>query len=217
MKAIRAAVLGALAFFALGLISVEPGLAEEKEAPAKTLNIGEMLELAAAARLPAIQKELQLSADQIGKVGVIENLLKERFERYAQGWDRPSEDSRARYLNLVEDMQQIWSLTFTALLPGQVARLKQLASQHATRNPRAAFGLLSPEMKKELVITEEQSKALRERTVAMTEQLSAREAELKLELEKLRVAMRAELVDSLDPMQKEAVKKLWGELVPIPQ
>jgi ribosomal protein L29 len=217
MKVLRVMVIGVIAFVPLRLNPVETCLAEEKASLAENFKIGQMVELAAAARLPAIQKELQLSADQIGKVGLIENLMKERFEKYAQGWDQPHEESRVCYLNLVEEMHQIWSLTSTALSAGQIERLKQLARQHATRDPRCAFSLIAPELKKELVITDDQAKALREKSAAMAERLNAREAELKLELEKLRVKMRAELVHSLDPTQREVVKRLWGELVPIPQ
>lgn len=199
------------------LIIVSNAGADEKERPSQVTNPHRLLELAPFVRLPAVQDELKLTDTQIANVDFFVQEANRQFDRYKEDHRRQGrpdergavwpEFSIGRTLN-----RQVTDSVFSS---DQLNRLKQLASQHVTRNPKGAFGILSPALKKELSVTDEQAKELREKSAVMDDQLKAREAELKLELEKLRTKLRAELVQTLEPAQRDSLKRLWGELVPI--
>ena len=178
-----------------------------------------LIELAPFVRLPAIRRELKVNQVQVFDLEFIEQEAKQRFEKFRRERNplATPEESRDRFLQYRADETLFRHFADAVLTPDQLNRLKQLASQHVTREPRDCFGVLGREMKEELHITDEQAKALREKSAAVAEQLQLREAELKLELEKLRTKLRAEVVESLDLEQRARLKELWGDLLPIPQ
>jgi DNA anti-recombination protein RmuC len=219
MKTHHLTLLATLVLAGVCTRSASWAFADEKGNPSVISNPHRGLELDQFVHLSAVRNDIQLTEEQVGKINAIAELIRNRLKRYEfeQTMRDAEVDGIALYQGLRHDLDLFHALAEAALSPEQLARLKQLASQHLTRNPRGAFGLLSPAMKKELNITDDQARALHEKSGAMAEQLRQREEELKLELEKLRTKMRAELVESLNPQQKESVKRLWGPLVPIPQ
>jgi len=219
MRHFRAAALAALAATCHYLIFESCAVAEENERPSPVTNPHYLIELAPFVRLPAIRRELRVNDVQVFDLAFIEQEAKQRFEKFKEQYIplATPQERRDRFLQYRADETLFRQFADAVLIPDQLNRLKQLASQYVTRDPGDGFGILGREMKKELGITDEQAKALREKSTAVAEQLQLREAELKLELEKLRAKLRAELVESLDPAQRESLKRLWGDLVPIPQ
>jgi len=219
MKVFQLTALGVLALTYQCFDTDNRAVADENGPPTPISNPHHLFELGPFVRLPAVRKELQLTDEQIVDVDVFAQILKERFEKFTEQQTglESAEDGKALFLRFCADQALFRGLADAVFNPVQLNRLKQMASQHVTRNPRGSFGVLGTEMRKELGITADQAKTLDEKSARMAEQLQRREAELKLELEKLRTKLRAEVVESLDPDQRAKLKGIWGELVPIPQ
>jgi hypothetical protein len=226
MKLFRLAAIVAFVVTCDCVNSTTAVIAQEQRATA-VFNPHRLVELGQFVRLPVVREQLQLTDDQIAVIDVHSEGLKQRTEEFTKR-TKIVEDKRASYILFREEETLIRRLMDGVFSPDQLTRLKQLASQHVTRRALGSFGLLTPSIKNELGITSAQEKMLDEKSSIMADQLKRREVEMALELEKLRTKqrtdlevlrtkMRAELVESLNPEQREAVKRLWGELVPIPQ
>jgi len=195
-------------------------MAQDKEHPSVTVNPQNLLEqFAPFARIRTVRDDVNLNDVQIHDLDQIDQEAKKTFEQLREQLPvfRTAEQGKALW-DWYESTRMGLRLQADAILkPEQLARFKQLASQHITRDPKRSFGLLARDMREKLALSDEQVQDLRDKSRVLDERLKRREAELKLELEQTRVQLRKELIESLKPEQRAALQEVWGELVPIPQ
>ena len=199
------------------LLTSVAALAEEPPRPTVIDNPHHLIELAPLLRIPAIRREMNFTERQIIDLETIEAQAKQESENYKLRTLSSDNQDQRREAYLQWRSEQL-TLSFqgdSLFSPDQLSRIKQLASQYVTRFPSNGFGLLSQDMQQHLHLTTEQSATIRQKSAVIEQRLKAREAELKLELEKFRTSLRAELIESLDPDQRDKLKLLWGELTPI--
>lgn len=199
------------------LLTSVAALAEEPPRPTVIDNPHHLIELAPLLRIPAIRREMNFTERQIIHLETVEAQAKQEAENYKlRTFSADNQDQRREaYLQWRSEQLTLRFQGDSLFSPDQLSRIKQLASQYVTRFPGNGFGLLSEDMQQHLKLTTEQTAAIRQKSVAIEQQLKDREAELKFELEKYRTSLRAELVESLQPDQRDKLKLLWGELTPI--
>lgn len=156
----------------------------------------------------AAREELGVTEDQMEKLQEIQRKSGEQMREMFSGMRDLSEDERReRFADLREKMtkqqEEMQSQIDDVLLPQQRDRLKQIALQQRMRfGAQNALG--SPEVAKELGITDEQREKL---------QKVAQEAEeeLRKKTEELREEAKQKILSVLTAEQKDKLKNLIGE------
>jgi hypothetical protein len=163
-----------------------------------------------------------LTEGQVKELVVLDMEAKERKEDYLMrathcgAEPEGNELRRMLYLTYRTDSELLQMRRDSVFEGTQLGRLKQLASQHLTNDPKRAFGLLSHDVEKQLNLTADQRNTFKVKSASMAERLVERERELRLELDKLRAEMRKELMGTLNQPQQATLQKLWGNVVPVP-
>ena len=172
------------------------------------------IDLAKFVQTPSIRRELSLNEAQINELTAIEAEMKEHIQEIMREMRTLDNEERKGAMQEIQDELELSrKLCADVLSPEQLVRAKQLALQFISRGPLNGFGLLGKAMMKELDISEEQANQLRERSAAIEKQLTTREAEMKAELEALRVKLQEELINSLKAPQRAKAKALYGDLI----
>jgi Spy/CpxP family protein refolding chaperone len=154
------------------------------------------------------REELGITDDQMEKLRAIQERMGERMRDQFRGLRDLSEDERReRFSQMREQMQEqqeeLQKEIDGVLLPQQRDRLKQIALQQQMRfGAQNALG--SPNVAKELGITDEQREKLQEAA-------RAAEEELREKTDKLREEAREKVLSVLTASQREKLKQMIGE------
>jgi hypothetical protein len=163
-----------------------------------------------------VQKDLGLTADQLGKFAAIVKIIEEQWREFRAKSQEilppsqsfPAEEFKTRekeFRALSEDFKhkgkELRTKAFGLLTPSQNARLKQIQLQAAI--PAA---LARPEIIKALDISEEQSRKIRAMCDRMHEKLSAERPDLRNLGSKERRRKMIEFMKKSDQIQAEATK-----------
>jgi len=214
MSSIRAT---GFAFFAIACLAMSfwsDAEAQENAPPSQVTDPQKHVDLAKFARLPSVRRELKLTEAQISELAAIEEETKKRVSDVLREVPKlEGDDRKAAFRELQEQIALSKKLCVEVFSQDQLQRAKQLALQFISRSSGNGFGILTPAMTKELTITDAQAQAVREKSDEIAQRLKTREAEMKIQLEALRIKLQTELIDSLDPVQRGRLKSLFGELV----
>src|SRR4030095_9296130 len=172
------------------------------------------VDLAKFVRVPSVRRELKLTEAQVTELAAIEEETKKRVSDLLRDIPKlEGEERKAVFREIQEEIELSKTLSTRVFSEEQLQRAKQLALQFISRSSGSGFGILTPAMMKELKITDAQAQVVREKADEIAERLKTREAEMKSELEALRIKLQTDLIDSLDPMQRGRLKSLLGALV----
>ncbi|MEM9411797.1 MAG: hypothetical protein AAGA30_11830 [Planctomycetota bacterium] len=100
--------------------------------------------------------------------------------------------------------QESTTLKGTVLSPGQIKRLKEIATQVHVRRAGYAAAMTHPESAKTLRLSEDQQKQIRARSREITKKLEA-------DIQKLKEKAREELLSELSPKQRKLFDEQMGE------
>jgi len=155
-----------------------------------------------------VREELGITEDQYEKLQELQRKAGEQTRELFSGLrDLSDEERRERFAQLrdkvAQQQEDLQKQIDTVLLPQQRDRLKQISLQQRMRFG-AQNALTSPEVAKELGITDAQREQL---------QKAAQEAEeeLRTKTEELREQARQKVLNVLTPSQQEKLKQLIGE------
>lgn len=174
------------------------------------------IDLARFVTMPPVRQELKLTEAQITELAIIETEMKGHMHEIIRRMQTLGPDEkRDAAAELQKEMETSRRLCTQVFTPEQVLRVKQLALQFNSKSAGNGFGLLGKAMRKELEITDDQASIIRERATEIDKQLKAREAEMKADLEVMRIKLQKELIDSLLPAQTTKAKAMFGDFIPL--
>jgi hypothetical protein len=156
----------------------------------------------------SVQEELKLGDEQVKAVAAITKALKQKGE------DLTETDPKERMKKAAEFFKDAEKQVLAALKPEQAKRLRQIALQRQTM----IAALEKPEVAKEMKLTEQQTKIVREfREVAMNEMAKVREGgadsreEARKKMTEISKATDEKLLKMLTDEQKAKWRDLLGE------
>jgi len=170
-------------------------------------------------RNEAVRKELDLVDDQAKKVDEVVNSIREEMrsqfsDTFRNMRNLSEEERREKFTEIREKMttmaKDAEAKIGDVLLAPQVERLNQIAFQQSARRRGTTGALESPEVVKELGLTEDQIAKLKERAAEVQKEFVEKQAELREE-------MRDKILDVLTPEQQKKIKDMMGKSFEMPQ
>jgi hypothetical protein len=154
---------------------------------------------------PAIQKELELLDAQRDQLAQVQQEfgteMRAKLDETMKAGDKNPEAMR----DFIKDVNQRKKQRISEiLLPHQIDRLRQISLQSNVNSMGLSQALFSKTLMDELKIKPEQKEALQKKADELNKDFEKKVAELKS-------AMREELMDVLDPEQRDQLTKLLGD------